>query len=233
MSRIRRSREEAAELRVQPVSEVTPSRRDFSQYVAASKDEPAVIARVSRAATGWSREQLVAYAVACDDAEVAAVSLSSLDDLTAEDITAISAAVTAPILRDDPLVDVNQLYRSRLCGVDAVVLPAEELDAGELERLVDIAVSTHMAVVIECTRAASGEAALGWPYAIVGAPSANAGRELAKVLPPARTMILLEPIASPQQYDEARGVFDAVVVAPEVLGVDDVEGAITALRARS
>lgn len=232
MDRIEASRAEAARLRRQSVSEVTPSRRDFSQYVAGGRDEPAVVARLSLATTGWSREQLLEHARNCDDAEVAALSLSLLDDLGVEDVDAVIHAVTAPLLREDPLLDANQLYYSRLHGADAVVLPAEALAPDELGRMVDVAVSMHMSVVIECAGRAAVEAAVRWPYTIIGARSLDAASELSGLAPRNRTIVLLAEVATPEEYARARGVCDAVIVAPRGLASGDVAGGIDALRSK-
>ena len=230
MDRIEASRAEAARLRRQSVSEVTPSRRDFAQYVAGGRDEPAVVARLSLATTGWSREQLLEHARACDDAEVAALSLSLLDDLSVEDLAAVVDDVTAPILREDPLLDANQLYYSRLHGADAVVLPAAVLAPDELGRMVDVAVSMHMSVVIECESRAAVEAAVRWPYTIIGARSLEAASEVSRYAPAKRTIVLLADVATPEEYKRARGVCDTVIVAPRALVGGDVAGGIDVLR---
>jgi len=231
MDRIEASRAEAARLRRQSVSEVTPSRRDFAQYVAGGREEPAVVARLSLATTSWSREQLLEHARACDDAEVAALSLSLLDDVGVEDLAAVIHDVTAPILREDPLLDANQLYYSRLHGADAVVLPAEVLAPDELGRMVDVAVSMHMSVVIECDSRAAVEAALRWPYTIIGARRRDAARELSGFAPANRTIVLLAEVSTPEEYRAARGCCDAVIVAPRALAGGDVASGLEALRA--
>jgi indole-3-glycerol phosphate synthase len=215
MDRIAASREEAQRLRGQAVSEVTPSRRNFAQYVAGSKDEPQVIARLTRAGTALTRDQLVDLAVACDDAEVAALAVALLGDLSPDDLAAISATSTAPILRLEPLVDVNQLYHSRLHGADAVVLPADALDRGELERLVDVAVSMHVGVIVECSSAAAVEAALRWPHTILGFREQATAAALARQAPATRTVVLLEDVGTRAAYDAARGNCDAVVIAAD------------------
>jgi indole-3-glycerol phosphate synthase len=223
MDRIEASREEAARLRGQAVSEVTPSRRSFWQYVAGSRDAPAVIARLSIRSTGASRDRLLAHARACDAVEVAALSMSLLDDLTPADASAAAAAVTAPLLREDPLVSGAQLYHSRLHGIDAVVLPAAPL-GGELADLVDIAVSMHMSVVVECANRETIAAALRWPYAIIGVCSLAAARELGGFAPATRTIVLLDEVTSADEYAAARGCCDAVIVGPAALGSDVAAG---------
>src|SRR5438105_10731213 len=107
-ARLAASREEARRLVGQPVSEVTPSRRDFARYVATQKQELAVMARLT-ATPPRPVADLVAYARACDDAEVAALAVvTGADGLSADDMAAIAAATTAPILRDDLILEPGQ-----------------------------------------------------------------------------------------------------------------------------
>ncbi len=230
MDRIRRSREEAVLLRGQPVSEVTPSRRDFAQYVAAGKEEPAFIIRLSTIGTGWNRAQLVARAMAADDADAAAISLSLFDDTAGEDLAAISSAISAPILREDPLVESNQLYHARLHGVDAVVLPAAALPRDELASLIDVAASMHMSVVVACTSPTEADAILQWPYTIVGISDLASARAIGERLPKTRTVVLLSPIATPDEYRAVRGACDAVIIGPSIFERDDLEDALQDLR---
>ncbi len=97
------SRDEIERLREQRVREVTPSRRDFAQYVATQRGELAVIARVSRGGPGQTTVQLIDLARACDDADVAALAISTgMGGVTIDEMGEIAAATTAPILRADP-----------------------------------------------------------------------------------------------------------------------------------
>jgi indole-3-glycerol phosphate synthase len=217
VDRIEASRRDADRLKGQPLSEVTPSRRDFSTYVAGRKDEPEIIARVTFGDDRSTRERLAAYASACDDAGVAALSVSLLDGLTAQDLLEISTASTAPVLREDPLIEANQIYHSRLHGIDAVVLPADAMPANDIERLVDIAVSTHMSVVIECNSEAAVGIALRWPYALLGMRDLEAARELGRLAPANRAMILLSEVDTAEAYDSVRGICDAVLVGPSLM----------------
>jgi indole-3-glycerol phosphate synthase len=219
VDRIRRSRDDAAQLRGQRLSEVTPSRRDFAQYVAAGRDAPAIVARIARQSTGSTREELTAAARAADDAEVAAISVSLFDDLTAADLATVSAAVGAPILRVDPLVHRDQLYHSRLHGSDAVVLPVEHLGPAELPALVDIAVSMHMSVVLECNDASAADTALRWPYTIIGLQDLHVARSVTRQIPLNRTIVLLSTIATRDEYEAARGLCDAVVAVSNLQGL--------------
>jgi aspartyl/glutamyl-tRNA(Asn/Gln) amidotransferase C subunit len=135
------SRAEVRQLAGQQLSEVTPSRRDFAQYVATQKRELVVIARVgaTHAPDGqpWSAAQLVAYARQCDDADVAALAvMTGAEGVSIVELAAVADGTTAPILRDDLIIDPSQVYHSRLHGADAVVFPAADLESSALQELV-------------------------------------------------------------------------------------------------
>ena len=117
------SRDEVQRLAAQPLSEVTPSRRDFAQYVATQRSELAVLARCVPLP---DRNALCDYARACDDAEVAALAVATEPGgLTVDDMAAIAAAVTAPVLREAPTLAASQLYHARLHGADAALYRAK------------------------------------------------------------------------------------------------------------
>lgn len=234
------SREEIQRLREQPVSEVTPSRRDFAQYVATQKDDLAVIARISRSGPEQTTSELLDFAAACDDAEVAALAVSTAaGGLTIAAMAEIAAATTAPILRDDLTLDPRQLYYARLHGADAVLFPAADLDAAALHALVSIAGSLHMASVIEIMHAADIERAVQLPYAILGLRCTAADGsldvestgQLARRLPPQRTIIALPEVRSAAACAALRGVCDAVI-AGEALRTTDVGARLLQLLSR-
>src|SRR5262245_35661438 len=135
------SRDELRQLEAQPISEVTPSRRDFAQYVATQKTELAVVARLAQH-EHHSLGEWIEYARACDDAEVAALAvMTAPGGLSVGDMAAIAAAVTAPILHEAFAIDARQLYQARLHSADAALFPAAELDDVTLHELVTVASS--------------------------------------------------------------------------------------------
>jgi len=219
--RLSASRDEVRLLARLRLSEVTPSRRDFAQYVATEKQELAVIARLTRV-SGGTVDDAIAQARAYDEADVAALAVAAgPEGLSLADMAAIAAATTAPILRDVLVLDPGQLYAARLHGGDAAVIAAPELDAAAVRELVAVASSLHMAAVIEVLSAADVDAALRLPHAILGLSCTTAdGRldvqrtlDLAKLVPAARTVIALPPVRSPQEAIGLQGVCDAVMVA--------------------
>jgi len=235
------SREEIRRLREQPVSEVTPSRRDFAQYVATQKDDLAVIARISRNGPEQTLSELLDFAAACDDAEVAALAFSTATGgLTIDAMVGIAAATTAPILRDDLTLDPRQLYYARLHGADAALFPAADLDAAALHVLASVAGSLHMASIIEVMRAADIERAVQVPHAILGLRCTAADgsldvestRQLARQLPPQRTIIALAEVRAAAECTALRGVCDAVIAGAVLRTAPDVGARLLQLLSR-
>ncbi|MFD0711165.1 indole-3-glycerol phosphate synthase TrpC [Paenibacillus sp. GCM10027626] len=64
-------------------------------------------------------------------------------------LTAISGAVTVPLLRKDFIIDYRQVYEARIIGADAVLLIAAILSQSELAELYDIAKSIGLDVLVE------------------------------------------------------------------------------------
>jgi len=236
------SRDEVRQLLASRLSEVTPSRRDFTQFVATQKDALAVIACIApnRSPDGipWTTAQLVAHAQACDDAEVAALAVTTgAGGLSLADLMAIAAATTAPILRYDLLIDTRQVYGARLHGADAALFPAADLASDALAELVTVAGSLHMASIIEVLDEADLASALALPHALVGLDCRTAAggldvegtRRLAEQVPRQRTIIALPEARSAAECAALSGLCDAVLVGEALLGADDVAARLARL----
>lgn len=218
------SEEEIRRLRGQSVSEITPSGRDFSLYVATQKQGLGIIARLDRTAArdrGWKTADWVEHARACDEAEVAALAVATgPGGLSVEELAAVAAVTTAPVLRDDLIIDTAQLYHARLHGVDAAVVPLVHLDDSAVSVLIDVAHSLHMALVVEVLGTADLDRAVRLPHVLFGVRCTDAAgrldlartRHVAQRLPRYRTTIVLAEIRSPAEYDGLCGVCDSVVV---------------------
>lgn len=233
------SRAEAAQLAAQRLSEVTPSRRDFAQYVTTQKQDLAVIARIGML-PGWPTAQLVAHARACDDADVAALAVvTGVAGRPLDDLAAVADSTTAPILRDDLIVSPSQLYHSRLHGADAGIFPAADVDGAALRELVGVASSLHMASVVEVLSVASIAAALALPHALIGLRCLGRDRrfdlagtlELAQQVPAQRTVICLAEVQSAAECAQLRGACDAVVVGEVLVTADDLAAVLQELLA--
>jgi len=227
------------------VSEVTPSIRNFAQYVTTHKQEPALIAALKRVdpQTGrsWNDRDMVALAQECDDTEVGAIAVytepsvfgSSLDDLRS-----VSLAVTAPVLRLDLLVHPAQIHHSRLRGADAILLCANTVDTAALTDLVTVASSLHMTSVVAVQNEAEVQQALAAGAFVLGIVSPSDALDLphlarlAAVIPSQKTVIALDEISTPGEYVALQGTVDAVLAGNVVLDAPDAGTALANLAGR-
>jgi len=217
------------------LAEVTPSRRDFAQFVATQKQGIALVPRLQRRnpVTGrsWPGVDLPALARALDDcgAPALAVATAALYGGSVDDIRAVAQAAEAPILRDDLCLHPNQVYQARLCGADAVVLPAAHLPADRLAELAQISRSMHMMAVVEVCSIGELPAALDLAPACIGLCCTGAGgyadldrvRQLAAAVPPQRTVVLLSEPSSLESLRTLDGCIDAAVVGDVLLDAPD------------
>jgi indole-3-glycerol phosphate synthase len=227
------------------LTEIVPSRRDFTQFVATQKQGIALVPRLQRCdpETGraWPGRDLIELARACDDADVAglAVRTAALHGGAIADLDAVAAAATAPLLRDDLCVDRHQIYEARLHGADAVLLPADVLDAAALAALAGVAASMHMASVIDVGDDGELGDALAVPTACLGlrATTADGWADLARIgalaarIPRQRTVLLLSEVARLDDLRRLDGQIDAALVGAALLDLDDPAAAIAAFAA--
>lgn len=236
---------ELADLAALSLTEIVPSRRDFTQFVATQKQSIALVARVQRAnpATGgaWPGLDVAAFARACDDAEAGALAVRTAAVFGANiaDLDTVVAAVSAPVLHDDLCLHQPHVYQARLHGADAVVLPADALDGAAVRELAAVATSLHMASVVEVGGDAALAAALALPTACLGLSCAGAGgradvqrvRALAAGVPRHRTVLLLDEVAALDDLLALAGVIDAAVVGDALLDAVDPAAALAAFLA--
>lgn len=82
-----------------------------------------------------------------------------------DDLVAVRAAVSAPLLRKEFIVDEYQLWESRAAGADAVLLIVAALDPAELRDLLQAATDIGLSTLVEVHVAGELDTALD-----VGAP---------------------------------------------------------------
>jgi indole-3-glycerol phosphate synthase len=217
------------------VTEVSPSRRDFTMFVATNKQGIALVPRLKRCdpetASEWPNVDLTALARACDDTEAAALAVctarvygGSIDDLRR-----VSETVSAAVLRDDLCLHADQLYDARLHGADAVVLPARRVPFDSLRELAAVSSSLHMTPVIELERAEDLEPALRLAPAPIGLRiTAGDGfvdlpetLRVAREIPSQRTVLLLSEVRALTDLSSLNGLIDAAVVGDALLGTAD------------
>lgn len=227
--RLRQASEAAVEtLRGLALSEITPSRRDFTRFLGTGRGEVAVIAALRRR-DPWSGERrddldVLALAGELDEADVAALAVSTeplYHGGRDEDLRLVAEAVTAPVLRDEPLVHPLQVFHSRTLGADACIVPAPWVDADRLAEIVRVAGSLHMAALLSVFSAGDVAAVLPydqhpigvWAQDDAGAVDLTRLASIAAAVPPRRPLVLLGDVLEPRQFHQLRGAVDAAVVA--------------------
>lgn len=117
---------------------------------------PAVIAEFKRASPsrGAIRPGAEPGPIAAAYQAAGAAALSVLTDReffsgSLDDLAAVRAAATLPVLRKDFIVDGRQIAESRAAGADAVLLIVAALDGGELPRLMAAVAEAGMDALVE------------------------------------------------------------------------------------
>ena len=225
-----------------PLSEVTPSIRDFAQFVTTQKQELGLIPALKRAdpdtGQAWPELDIVALAQACDDTEVGAIGVytePSLFGTSSNDMRTISERVTTPLLALDLVLHDSQIHHARLCGADAVLLWADAVDAPTLARLMTTARSIHVAPVVMARTLDELRQALATESFIIGLASPNGKLDTAHIsalaahVPRQKTIISLDELSTPEEASALLGKVDATLVSQRVLDTADVEGSLTEL----
>jgi indole-3-glycerol phosphate synthase len=128
-------------------------RRSPSQGVIREDLDPLTHARA------YVRGGAVAVSVLTDEAHFG----GSIDDLKS-----VAAAVPAPVLRKDFVINEVQVHEARAAGASAVLLIARIVSATELDRLAGIVRSLHMVPLIEVHAANELDAALAAGPSVLG-----------------------------------------------------------------
>ena len=225
-----------------PLSEVTPSIRDFAQFVTTHKQELGLIPALKRVdpdtGQAWPELDIVALAQACDDTEAGAIGVytePSVFGTSSDDMRAISERVTTPLLALDLVLHDSQIHQARLCGADAILLWAGAVDAPTLVQLMTTARSIHVAPVVMARTFDELSQALATESFIIGLASPNGKLDAAHVsalaahVPQRKTIISLDELSTPEEAAALLGQVDAALVSHCVLDTADVEGSLTEL----
>jgi indole-3-glycerol phosphate synthase len=140
------------EMRARAAAATPP--RDFGAAI--SGPAVRVIAEVKRASpsAGTIRRDADPAATARAYERAGAAAVSVLTDQryfsgSADDLRAVKAAVTVPVLRKDFVVDAYQVYEARAIGADAVLLIAGSVPAPELAALGRLTAELGMTALFE------------------------------------------------------------------------------------
>jgi indole-3-glycerol phosphate synthase len=142
--------------------------------------QPAVIAEIKKASPskGVLRDDFFAADIAQSYAEHGAACLSVLTDVQffqgcVDYLKQARASCQLPVLRKDFLVDVYQIYESRACGADAILLIAAILDDAQMKDFEAIALGLDMAVLVEVHDAPELARALKLKTPLIGINNRN------------------------------------------------------------
>ncbi len=134
-----------------------------------------VIAEIKRASPskGLIRQDFDPVAIAREYEAAGAACLSVLTEETyfrgsGDYLKAVRQAVKLPLLRKDFIINVWQVYESRLLGADAILLIASVLDAKTLARLIETARELGMQCLVEAHTPDQLQKALGAGARMVG-----------------------------------------------------------------
>jgi len=156
--------------------------RDFVGALRAriAEAKPAVIAEIKKASPskGVIRADFIPADIAQSYAEYGAACLSVLTDGPffqgcIDYLKQARASCPLPVLRKDFMVDAYQIYESRACGADAVLLIAACLDDAQLRDFEAIARSLDMAVLVEVHDAQELARALRLKTPLIGVNNRN------------------------------------------------------------
>ena len=157
-----------------------PAPRDFAGALSARGGPTRVIAEVKRASpsAGAISARLDAPAQARRYADAGAAAVSVLTDGpgfggSLEDLSAVRAAVEAPLLRKDFVVDAYQLLEARLHGADAALLIVAALPGDALERLLDACDALGLAALVEVHDEREADVAVAAGARLVGVNNRN------------------------------------------------------------
>ena len=109
-----------------------------------------------------------------------------------DDLVAVRAAVSAPLLRKEFIVDEYQLWESRAAGADAVLLIVAALDPAHLRDLGQAAKAIGLATLVEVHAAAELDVALRADAPVIGVNNRDL-RTLRTSLEPSLALLPLIP----------------------------------------
>lgn len=226
---------------------LAPPRRAFAAALADRGRGPRIIAEVKRRSPskGAIREGADPVAVARAYEAGGAAAISVLTDAryfggSLEDLKAVRAAVSLPVLRKDFVIDPYQLVETLLAGADAVLLIARALPGDELPRLLREAEALGLEALVEVHDEAEMRAAAAAGATVVGVNNRDLATfvvdtrvtaRLAPLAPPAAVLVSESGIEAPGDIEAlTRAGAAAFLVGEALMRADDPAEALRRLR---
>lgn len=206
----------------------------------------ALIAEIKKASPtkGLIRPDFDPEAIAAGYTRGGAAALSVLTDATyfqgsLEILRQVRAAVTAPVLRKDFVIDPYQVLEARAAGADAVLLIVAILEEDQLGELFRAARELGMDALVEVHTRSEMEMALRLEANLVGINNRNlktfetrleTTEELAAMAPPGVLVAALSGICTREDVERmARYGADAILVGESLMRQANVEAAARSL----
>lgn len=226
----------------------TPQKRDFAAALA----EPGlqVIAEIKRRSPSRGNLKMsldpVTQALAYERGGAAAISVltepsyfsGSLDDLEA-----VRAAVSVPVLRKDFIIDLRQVQESRAAGADALLLIVAGLDPGMLAALLVECDAIGIEALVEAHNAEEAAIAVAAGATIIGVNNRDlatfhtdlaVAERVGPALPQERICVAESGVSSSEGASRmAAAGYDAILVGEALVTASDPADLIAQLRGQS
>lgn len=224
-----------------------PAPRDFERTLTPVRGRARLIAEVKRASPsrGVLKGDLDPVALATSYTRHGADAVSVLTDTkyfrgSLDDLAAVRAAIDAPILRKDFVLDEYQLWEARVAGADAILLIVAILEPARLAELAAAAKGLGLAALVECHTARELDGALATGARLIGINNRNLATFETRIettlallpqIPPGPTVVSESGFFT---GDDVRRVIDAgahaVLVGEGLVKASDVGAKIRELR---
>jgi len=149
-----------------------------------------------------------------------------------KEIRGVLGSKRLPLLRKDFITDPYQIYESRACGADALLLIVAILEAGELEELLALSRELGMSCLVEVHNEAELKAALKSRGRIIGINNRDlktfdvdlaTTERLRPLVPPDRIVVSESGIKTRGDMEKMGGWgVDAVLIGESLMASDDI-----------
>ncbi len=159
---------------------------------------------------------------------------------SSEYLTAVKKAVSLPLIRKDFIIDVWQVYESKLLGADAILLIAAILSDNELAGFRETAKMLGMCALIETHDEQEMKRAIDSGAETIGINNRNlktfevslkTTEKLIKLIPPGKVVVSESGIMTAQDAEYICGLgADAVLVGESLMKAQDIGQQLAAIK---
>lgn len=173
-------------------------------------------------------------AISYEKGGASAISVLTEEDFfggSLDDLKAVRAAVSVPILRKDFVIDEYQIYEAAAAGADAILLIASALEIVELKGLYSIAYNLNLDVLVEVHDEAELEVAAAIGSKIIGVNNRNlhtfdvsldVSRRLAKIAPTDAVLVTESGLRTREEITELHELgYTGFLIGEALMRADD------------